>query len=76
MKTVAHAPRRKYQFASRQEAEEHVSHIGHKAHQQLRLSRALYTGNVQWATTPYAGPYRVGIFDLHTPGGPRLATSQ
>ena len=44
--------RRKYLFASRQEAEDKVREIDHMAHQQLRLARALYTGGVQWAKSP------------------------
>ena len=65
-------PRRKYMFASRQEAEDKVREIDHKAHQQLRLARALYTGGVQWAKSPQHGLYRMGAFDLQTPGGPRI----
>ena len=65
-------PRRKYLFGSRQEAEDKVRESDHKAHQQLRLARALYTGGVQWVKNPHHGPYRMGAFDLKTPGGPRI----
>ena len=65
-------PRRKYLFGSRQEAEDKVKEIDHKAHQQLRLARALYVGGVQWVKNPHRGPYRMGAFDLQSPGGPRI----
>ena len=65
-------PRRKYLFGSRQEAEDKVREIDHQAHQQLRLARALYTGGVQWVKNPHRGQYRMGAFDLKTPGGPRI----
>ena len=65
-------PRRKYLFGSRQEAEDKVKEIDRMAHQQLRLARALYTGRVQWVKNPHRGPYRMGAFDLQSPGGPRI----
>ena len=65
-------PRRTYLFGSRQEAEDRVKEIDHQAHQQLRLARALYTGGVEWVTNPHRGPYRMGAFDLKSPGGPRI----
>lgn len=65
-------PRRKYLFGSRQEAEDKVKEIDRMAHQQLRLARALYTGGVQWVKNPHRGPYRMGAFDLKSPGGPRI----
>jgi len=65
-------PRRKYLFGSRKEAEDKVKEIDHKAHQQLRLARALYSSGIQWAKNPHRGPYRVGVFDLKSPGGPRI----
>ena len=65
-------PRRTYLFGSRQEAEDKFREIDHKAHQQLRLARALYTGGVEWVKNPHHGPYRMGAFDLKSPGGPRI----
>ncbi len=64
--------RRKYMFASRQEAENKVREIDHQAHHQLRLARALHSNSIQWAKTNHRGPYRMGAFDLESPGGPRI----
>ena len=64
--------RRKYLFASRQEAEDKVREMDYAKHQEMRLNRALYSGQVQWANVSQGGPYRVGVFDLHTPAGPRI----
>jgi hypothetical protein len=63
--------RKKYRFKTRNEAEERFLLADQKYHQQLRLARALYEGSVQWVSKR-PGPYRIGVFDLHCPGGPRI----
>ena len=67
---MAIAKRRKYRFPSRADAESAYSLAEQELIDQLRLARALYTGRITWLACKQ--PYRFGIFDEHTPGGPRF----
>lgn len=67
---MATAYRRKYQFKDRQTAEEEYRKASRECIDQLRLARALYSDGVQWGKT--RKPYRFGVFDTHTPCGPKV----
>lgn len=63
-------PRRKYRYRSRQAAEEAQAASERAAHDNYRLALALHTKTIQWTKTRES--YRLGVFDLESPTGPKV----
>lgn len=62
--------RRKYEFSSREAAEAAVRESRQYSIHLYRGMLALFTKSVEWLGR--RGEYRVGVFDLDSPSGPRV----